>query len=180
MKRVKRPPKEIISAVFDLLEERDVQLPQSHVEMTTAVLLHYLTNYFSGNEKLAEILGLKAFKASNDKNYLIQDPFSSLTEKVKPESIIFLQGCVVDGNPFPIDNVLVEDKESYSCDSCGTSVICEKEFREEFLCSNCLSNQEDPKARDLVDLECKDCDFTKCSWHPSKNENLFYSEMHYG
>ena len=88
---IQPPNPELMGAVFSILEEYDVRLPQNHVEMTTAVLMHYLKNYDSGNNYLSKLLDLTPSKARHDKEYLIQDKNTSLTRKIKPESIKFLQ-----------------------------------------------------------------------------------------
>ena len=174
---IDQPDKALLSTIFSILEDHDVHIPQQHVEMTTAVLMHYLKNYDSGNEYISEFLDLKPVKARHDKEYIIRDQNTALTRKVKPENIKFLHGCVVDGQALSMDYLIVQDKTTDTCECCGARNICAKEYNDTSLCSNCLSRQEDLNARDLVEIDCLDCTYESCSWHPS---SLNKTEKQYG
>jgi Zn finger protein HypA/HybF involved in hydrogenase expression len=179
MNEIKRPPKKIISAVFDILESHGVHIPESNVELTLAVTLFYLENYHSGNEELARLLKLMPVQARHDKTYKIRDKFTALTREIKPENIVFLQGVVCDGEAIPVDSLVVEDKPTATCDSCGATVICENFYLGDLLCSHCASKQEDLNVRNNIELDCDSCTYERCNWHPSNQVDTML-ETHYG
>lgn len=136
--------------------------------MSLAAALHYLSEYSSGNNILAEILNLKVVSARNSDNYEIVDSNTSLTRNILPENIKFLQGCTVEGTPYDIEHLHISKKDSLLCEGCGTRVICGEDLDGSITCSNCLYANEDISARNLITTNCEECNFSQCSWNQER------------
>jgi SUMO ligase MMS21 Smc5/6 complex component len=175
---IKPPTREMMSSVFSILEDYEIYLPEAHVEMTTAVVLHFLKNYDTGNEHLSELLKLNVSNARHDKDYIIRDKNTALTRKIKPANIKFLHGCIVEGEPFDLDEVVIKEKETTTCECCGTRTICsqDQEYNDSLICTYCLERRGELDAQDSIRVHCEECTYTGCSWNPA-NERV---EIHYG
>ena len=176
MRQIKKPPRKILSAVFDILEEKEIFLEESSVEITLAVVLHYLEAYPSGNEELANLLKLVPSNARTDKRYVISDNYGALTKEVKAEKIIFLEGCIVDGEAVDPKHVKIYEAHTDNCESCGARVVCSEIFEGNEFCSHCLALSESQKARDTATMNCNECSYDRCAWHPSKEAELTLME----
>lgn len=175
---IQPPSKEIMGNIFSILEDYEIYLPEAHVEMTTAVVLHFLKYYHKGNEELSELLKLSVSNARHDKEYIISDKNTALTRKLKPENIKFLHGCIIEGDPFDLDDVVIKDKTTTLCECCGTRTICsqDQEYKDSLFCTYCLERQGELDAQDSIKVDCEDCSFTGCAWNPMNQE----LEKHYG
>lgn len=166
MKTVERPSPEVMNNVCDVLTEHGINIPQGHVELVSASLLHWLTKYERGHEFMASCLKLRAAKASHEFEYSYFNPETKLTETLRPEKLIFLSGVVYKGEAIAPEKLKCEEIDPEKCDVCSASTVCTQNVEDQFICSNCLSLQEDSKLRDKVELDCSKCTFHKCPWNP--------------
>ena len=175
---IQQPDRELMSSIFSIFEDHEIYLPESHVEMTTAVVLHFIKNYPSGNEYLSRLLKLNVSNARHDKEYIIRDENTALTRKIKPANIKFLHGCIVEGVPYDLDEITIKEKSTSLCECCGTRTICsqDQDYNDSLICTYCLERKGELDAQDSIKVDCEDCTYLGCSWNP-QNEQL---EKHYG
>lgn len=166
MNQMMRAPKEVLNNVIDVLEENNILLDQKSVELSISAMSHWLTSTQRGQEYMAHLLNLQHVTGTHDKRYLLRDQFTALTRELKPENLIFLQGCVHKGEVIPVPLLEIYDRAPTNCSSCGASIICSDDS-DSSTCSHCLSCSDDQKDRDLVELNCENCTFLKCSWNPA-------------
>lgn len=159
------PPREVLNSVIDILEDSEIYLDQKTVELSIAAMCQWLETENRGHEFMSHILKLQHVTGTHDKRYLIRDQNTALTRELKPENIIFLQGCVHKGEVLPAGQIEVFERDSNRCESCGASTICGQEVSNQNLCSHCLSCSDEQSTRDLVELNCTNCTFQKCSWN---------------
>jgi len=114
---------------------------------------------------MIHIMGLDMYRGKSEKQYLISNGFNQLTEEVKPENIVFLQGCVANGKSVLLGKVESKSRETVSCSSCGARTICSKQVEGNETCSYCIAGSDDQKIRDQQELSCDQCTFLGCSWH---------------
>ena len=165
------PNPEILKSINLLLEERGVFVSPDSVEVVVAATSHWLEKSRRGQEYMAYLLQLDAVPGRNENKYLEKDGYGRLTKEIKPESIVFLRGCIVDGKPHPVSQIDISDREVESCDGCGCRTVCtelvETPYGEKRYCSHCAAAEEDPRVRDAIDLKCDVCTYGGCSWHPT-------------
>ena len=169
--QIKQPPGEIVAAIMQILESRGVIIPPEHIDMTTAAMCHWLETEKRGHEYMSHLQQLDVVGGRNEKVYKLRDGFGRLTRELEPESILFLRGCLVKGEPVPVSLIEITDREIECCDSCGSYTICTKTVetsynKTETLCSNCLGGSGDLSLKDQVTHECENCSYTDCNWNP--------------
>ncbi len=169
--QIKPPLPEIVNDISNILEERGVFIPNENVEITTAALCHWLTSSRRGQEYMAYLMQLDSVPGRNEKNYLEKDGFGRLTKEIKPENIIFLRGCIVNGETYPINQIEISDREKESCESCNCSTVCVQSIQVDYgppvkLCSHCAKADENLEIRDSIEVSCDTCTDNNCSWHP--------------
>jgi len=151
--------------------------------MVTAALCHWLKNNQSGHEYMAHLQQLDSVSGRNERVYKLRDGFGRLTKEINPERIFFLRGCIVEGEAVPLSMIEVMDKETDSCESCGSKTVCTTNIRIphndtlETLCSNCISSGENLSLRDQVKVKCEDCTYMECNWHPINNDVPAYNSV---
>lgn len=122
---------------------------------------------------MAHVQQLDGVEGKNEKVYKLRDGFGRLTKEVEPESIIFLRGCLIDGESVPISSLDISDREREYCESCGGQVVCAQLIKThhseslETQCSHCMASGEDSNVRDKVKIDCGDCSYFACSWNPA-------------
>ena len=178
MNQILPPDRELMSNIFSIFEEHEIYIPESHIEMTTAVVLHFIKNYDVGNQYLSELLRLNIDNARHDKEYIIRDENTALTRKVKPENIKFLRGCIVEGMPYNLEDIVVKEKSTSLCECCGTRTICSQDqvYKDSLFCTYCLERQGELDSQDAITVECESCSYLGCVWNPANQE----MEKHYG
>ena len=168
--RIQKPPKEVVTYVNSLLLERGIHIPYGNIDISVAAMCHWLTETRRGQEYMAYILKLDTSQGRHENEYLEKDKYTHLTKEIKPDNIIFLRGCIVDGKAYPASQIEINKRESESCESCGCSTVCIKEIETHYgtkkLCSHCSSSDEVLEVRNSCDLTCEECTFSGCSWHP--------------
>lgn len=167
---IKPPNREVIENVSKILNQRNVFVTDENLEVVIAATCHWLENSKRGLEYMAYLLQLDCFSGRNENKYIEKDGFGRLTKEIKAESIIFLRGCIVKGEAYPISQIDIQTRDSTYCEECGAETICAKAlllpYGEKTVCSHCASASEIQSARDSFDQNCTTCTYVGCSWHP--------------
>lgn len=170
LEQIKPPSPEIVKAVSNLLDERNVIIPLDNVEVVSAAFSHWLEHTPRGQEYMAYLLQLDAVPGRSEKNYNEKDGYGRLTKEIKPESIIFVRGCIINGESYPISQVEITERERVQCESCGSFTICVEDvdtpYGKRNLCAHCSSCDENSGVKESSDHSCEDCTYSGCSWHP--------------
>lgn len=151
---------EVLRGVFNLLEERNIVIPQEHVEIVVAFMTNWLQNTPRGLDFSCFILGLESTKSKMDKQYFLST--QEYTTKLQSEKLTFIKGAIYNNKPVFLRELIEYDKENTYCDSCGCNVVC---LGEEGICSNCLIHS-DLAIKNNLKIECDKCNHLKCSWNP--------------
>jgi hypothetical protein len=164
---------EVVQAVQRILEEKEIYLDYTTVEAIVSAHGHWLTNTRRGCEFIAHALSLDHLPGKNEQVYRKLDGFGREGKEIDPRSIIFLRGCLVNGEAYPVSQIQIKEREVERCESCGGTSVCAKVVktahgveRLSTMCSHCASAHEDLTIRDQFKFSCNDCSYTKCSWHP--------------
>jgi len=155
------------------LESRGVIIPTDYIDMVVGVMCHWLSSERRGHEYMAYLQQLDSVKGKSEKVYKLREGMSRLTSEINPENIIFLRGCLVNGEPVPISQIEINDREVEYCDCCGSQTICASEIETEYskketFCSHCARCSEDSSLKDKIELKCEECTYTACNWHPDQ------------
>lgn len=165
------PPPEIVRSVQHILEEHGAYVPHGDVDVTVASMCHWLATSKRGQEYMFHILKLDNVPGRNENKYLEKDCFGRLTSEVNPDSIIFLRGCIVNGESYPITQIEIAERDRELCESCSTHTVCIKNTETSYgkanICSHCAKADEDIRVRESFDLDCESCTYADCSWHPA-------------
>lgn len=173
MEVIKQPPGEIVKTVMQMLESRGIIIPPDHIDMTIAMMCHWLEKEKRGKEYMAYLQQLDIVKGKSEKIYKLRDGYGRLTGEIDPENIIFLRGCLIKGEPVPVSLVEIHERETHACESCMSNTVCTKVVKSSYsdqlerLCSRCMEGDEDLSLRGQVSLKCEDCSYSDCNWHPS-------------
>ena len=172
MEQIKPPPSDILSATLDLLEERDIYVREEHAELFCAAVLHVLTRYRLGHDFMFKSFNLKTVRGDTTRDYTLRDHRNAKTQKLDPSVLVFLYGCISKDKVINLDNLEVKEKQKTTCESCGSLVVCSHDHGGQDLCTVCLSNQEDPSAKEKVTVDCFSCSHVTCSWNPARKEAI--------
>lgn len=164
------PSPEIVNNIQNILSSHDVFLSPDDVEVTVAAMCHWLSTHRRGQEYMAHTLQLDSAPGRNENKYSEKDGFGRLTKEIKTDSIVFLRGCIVNGESYPIRQVEVAERVRETCESCGCSTIClvavEDGYGRRNICSRCAKADEDIRIREGAEFDCDACTDVRCSWNP--------------
>lgn len=167
--KIKPPAPEIVKAIVQILDEKDIFIPTENIEMVTAVFSHWLSTSQRGSEYMAYLLKLDAVGGRHEQSYTLRDNFGRLTEELDPESIYFLRGCLVKNESVPVSQIEIKERERKTCEGCGSSTVCTVDVdttdTQATLCSYCISSNESQEVRDSCRIECEACTYIHCNWH---------------
>lgn len=164
------PPRDVSNSVIDILEQKGIRIPQEYVDMTLAVMCHWLKHEERGHEYMCHLLGLEAVKGKSEFKYLFNSAMSPYPEEILPEKIVFLRGCVAKGSVLPVNRIDIIKREKEECQSCMGSYSC-VERNKTSTCSHCSGFSEYKEDQYECGITCQDCTDTSCSWHPVNADN---------
>lgn len=164
--RIDIAPAEILNDLYDMLNERNMRVDQGDVDLIASFMSHWLEHTKRGKEYMVYLLKLHTTRSRDDMDHFIHYPTIPVPQKLDSKKLFFVSGCIYDSDVIPPHMITSKPKETTSCESCGAGVICGQEFKGKTLCSNCLDWGEDSAGKDIVEISCENCNFTKCSWHP--------------
>ena len=169
--QISPPNPEVTREITSLLISKNVNMYTEDVELVVAAMSHWLEHNKRGQEFMAHLLQLDARKGKTESIYQARDGKGRLTE-IEPERIVFLRGCLINGEPYPVSYLDIKKRVLLECDSCGSQVVCSKNVVDEYgeildLCSRCMQASEHQKIRDVVEIDCSsECTYSHCNWHP--------------
>jgi hypothetical protein len=161
-----------MQAMIDMFESRGIYIPIEHIDMVVGCMCHWLEHDRHGQDYMAYLQGLDVIHGRHEEVYKLRDGFGRLTKEIDPEKIVFLRGCLVEGEPVPASLIEISDREIEYCESCGSRTVCTATLRSshtdnlETLCSHCISSSGDFTLKDQTSVSCEDCTYTDCNWHP--------------
>lgn len=162
-----------------ILEENKIQLPESSIEMTVAAFAHWLANTKRGLEYMSYLMKLDVIGGDHHYTYRLEDQGSDWQREIDPEKIMFLRGCIAEGECVAVSDVVIEERDIAYCEDCGSPSICLKVVTNRrrdglvAICSNCISSDEYYSFTETCKLACSECTYRECNWN-QLNPSLAY------
>jgi hypothetical protein len=169
---IERANPEIVHEVMKRIDQLNCYVPTEDIELVVAAMSDWLQHSKRGLEYMAHLLQLDSIGGRHDQKYTLRDGFGKLTKDLKPETIFFLRGCVVENETIPVSQVMIEDKDDEYCEECGSQSVCLTTIPDHMnenplcLCTYCIKGSEEYSMCYSPKLDCEVCTFGSCQWHP--------------
>jgi hypothetical protein len=174
-----RPTRETLAGVRRQLVEAGIpseSINDDWVEAAAAAMAKWINCDPNGQAYAIKLLNFEVAHGDPSKEYVLLPVMAGAPEKkLKPGDVCFFRGIQVCGEPFPITQLRITDKEKECCDSCGISSHCCKTLldigrdRLTTLCQNCILAHENLRIRDQGNYgACQDCTNGRCPNHPKR------------